>query len=660
VRPTDEAAAPRLLEGLRARLLLLAWGASLAFAALTLRLYGLQILRGEEMRSKGRRNYVSQIDVPHDRGIIFDRHGRPLVDNRPSLDLQVTPAFVGPKAAADRALDTLARLLEWTPDVRERWGRAVAGQRGLDRFRPLAVARDLHPAAIEAIESARSLFLLDGVDIVERRRRYFLHNALAAHVLGYVGEIDGLALEAEKERGNPEQYQAGDLIGRDGLERTLEGYLRGHDGSEKIVVDAKGRRQRQGGLEALLGDQRRVEPTPGHNVYLSLDLDLQRIAEAAFLRHGRAGSVVALDAKTFEVLAIASLPGYDANLFSGSFRWQDKTQLDADVLKPWLNRSIAGQYAPGSTFKVVTALAALSADPSVAKEHVRCPGHFTLGSHTWRCWRDAGHGPTPLLTAIKQSCDVFFYSLGARLGIEPLAEAARTLGFGQKTGIALRGEQPGLVPDEAFHRRGGYVRGMAVNASIGQGSVMVTPLQLAVAYAALATGRRPATPQLVHRIESADWRSQRWLLDERGERAVLQTVGEAPEVVFRAPAPAELPLPYEAGHLALVREGLTQVAQARGGTAYAFRSQTVPMAGKTGTTQVVKLGKERLRRAQTSYFERDDAGFVAYAPLDEPAIVVAVLNEHGGHGGSAAAPVAVEIIEAYARRAAGEAGGETR
>lgn len=638
------------LDGLRTRLLVLAWLAGAAFFVLALRLYGLQILRGEEMRSKGRRNYVSQVDIPHDRGIIFDRHGRPLVDNRASLDLQVTPAFLGPRDTARRALRTVGHLLGFDPAAQARLELLVLSRQGLERFRPVPVLRDLGPAHVEAIESARSLFLLDGVDIVEGRRRLFLHHSLAAHVLGYVGEIDGAALDAERARGNPERYQPGDLIGRDGLERTLEAHLRGKAGSEKIVVDAKGRRQRQGGLEALLGDNRRQEPTPGHNVYLSLDLELQRIAEASFLRHGRAGSVVALDAKTFEVLVLASLPGYDANLVSGAFSWQEKERLDADVLKPWLNRAIAGQYAPGSTFKVVTALAAMQHDASALRDPVTCPGYFKLGSHTWRCWRDAGHGSMGLGRALKHSCDVFFYQWGSRMGIDPLAHTARLLGFGARTGIGLRGEQPGLMPDEHFHRRdkNGYVRGMAVNAAIGQGSVTVTPLQLAVAYAALARGQQPRTPELVHRIEAADWRAERRVLPEDGGDAIHHVIGVAPDVVHRAPAPAPQPLDIDDAHLAAVRDGLRAVAQERGGTAFAFRSLHVPMAGKTGTTQVVKLGKERLKGWQTGYFERDHAWFVAYAPIDDPAIVVAVLNEHGGHGGSASAPVAIDIIDAYA------------
>ena len=643
--PTADGLAP-----LRLRLLVLAYVAALAFGGLLMRLYSLQILRGEEMRSKGRRNFVSQIDLPHDRGALLDRQGRVLVDNRASLDLQLTPAFLGSKEQAERTLTQLAVLTGLPSEGMERAQAALAARTGVDRFRPVIVWRDLPPGAVEAVHSARSVFLLDGVDIAESRRRSFRYGSMAAHALGYVGEIDGSLLDGERQRGNPMNYQPGESIGRDGLERTLEHHLRGRNGSEKIVVDAKGRRQHHGDVDALLGERRRQEPVPGHNVYLTLDAELQRVAEASFLRHGRAGSVVAIDAHTFEVLVLASLPAYDVNVVSGTFRFDEKARLDADVLKPWLNRSVAGQYAPGSTFKVVTGLAALESDPAASREPVVCPGSYKLGAHTWRCHRDSGHGSLTLLQAMQRSCDVFFYAWGAKLGIEPMAQMARALGLGQRTGILLRGEQPGLVPDEAFHRRvdRGYVRGMAVNTSIGQGSSSVTPLQLAVAYASVAHGQRPRTPALVAKVESADWRAERLHMGDDGTVARWCTAGDAPAVLERVSEEPAQALCVAPASLQVVRDALFAVAQSRGGTAYRFRSQKVSMAGKTGTTQVVKLGKERLQRWQTEYFARDHAWFVAYAPAENPAIVVAVINEHGGHGGSAAAPVAVDVIDAWA------------
>lgn len=636
----------------RSRLVAAIWLGSAILALLIVRLYLLQVVRGEEMSTKGRRNFVSQLQIPHDRGIIFDRHGEPLVDNRPSLNLTVTPAFLGRLPQAKATLGHLAAIVGMTDEESARALGQVEQRMGIERFRPLLVKRDLTADQVESIEAERSLFLLDGVDIAEGRKRNYLFGSLAAHVLGYVGEIDPMALEAERLRGNPEHYELGDSIGRDGLERTLETSLRGHDGTEKVVVDAKGRRQEAQAVDALLGPHRRKEPRPGHNVFLSIDLKLQQTAEQVFLKHGRAGSVVALDPHTGEVLVLASLPAFNSNVVSGSFSQKEKELLDKDPLKPWLNRSISGQYAPGSTFKVVTALAALSEQITGGSERVLCPGNYRMGRHTWRCHKDAGHGHMDMRDAFKTSCDVFFYTLGGRMGINPIAAMAKHLSFGSRSGIALRGEQPGTVPDEAFHRRvdkhsGGYQRGMAINSSIGQGSVAVTPLQLATAYAAIADGENVYVPQLVHHIESADLRTTRHVTQKEGEAARNQVEGEPPTVVRGLTLERRHPLNFKPEHLHQVRESLRAVAQEPGGTAYRTRSHTVSMAAKTGTAQVVRLGRERLKGWQTDYFERDHAWYVAYAPASDPKIVVAVLNEHAGHGGSAAGPIAVAVIDAF-------------
>lgn len=634
------------------RLLVATWATAVVMFLLIWRLYALQVVRGEEMHTKGRRNFVAQLQVPHDRGIVFDRHGHILVDNRPSLDLRVTPAFLGRGAISEPTWQQLAAIVGFGAEELLRLQQLCDGKVGLERFRPLQVARDLDPAQIEAIEAERSLFRLDGVDIAEGRRRTYLYGPLAAHVLGYVGEIDQGALDAERARGNPQRYELGDFVGRDGLERTLEGELRGQDGSEKVVVDAKGRRRPTGDLDALLGPLRRAEPRPGHNVFLTLDLSLQQRAEASLLEYGSAGSVVALDVTTGEVLALASLPAYDVNVVSGAFSAKEKARLDADPLKPWLNRSIAGQYVPGSTFKVVTALAGLQAGVTPAHERIHCPGSYRMGRHTWRCWHDAGHGALDLRQAFKSSCDVFFYAIAGRMGIEPIAQMARHLGFGARTGIGLRGEQPGTVPDEAFHRRvdaqlGGYVRGMAINTSIGQGALQVTPLQLALAYAAVAGGEGVLVPQLVRSVQTADARRVRQVRDGSNGAVTTQVEGEAPATVRRAERALRTALDVEPTHLAEVQAGLRQVAQEPGGSAYNQRSHLVTMSGKTGTAQVVKLGRERRKAWQTDYFERDHAWFVGYAPAEDPQIVVAVLNEHAGHGGSAAEPIAVRVIDAY-------------
>lgn len=715
----------------RSRLMVVTWCVGVVLLLLAYRLFVLQIQRGEELSRRGRRNYVQQIEIPHDRGIIYDRFGNILVDNRPSLDVQVTPAFLGKGIAKEQSLARLADLVQLTPEEYGLVRDAVRASTGLSAFKPLLVKRDLDPQQVEAVESERSVFRLDGVDIVEGRRRTYPYGKLASHILGYVNEIDPTALESERIRGNPLGYQGGDMIGRDGIERSFEEHLRGADGYDQVVVDAKGRRQRDAYVEAVLGAHRRVEPRPGHNVYLTLDLALQQRVETAFT--GQAGAVVVMEAKTGALLAMASFPSFDPNLVSGTLAKKTKAELDADPLKPWINRAIQGQYAPGSTFKVATALAALRERVASKTETVYCPGSYRMGRHTWRCHKDSGHGHVNLHDALKLSCDVYFYTMAGRMGLNPIADAARLLGFGARTGLPLRGEKPGVAPDEQYHRRvdaatGGYQKGMAVNASIGQGAVLVTPLQLARAYGAIANGGHVWVPQLIDRIESADFRIVRRYLPEAREywpwlagagaaaganadgensddanddstvsndirplRAAMQNEGAAiqvqqqpsrvtqydaehgtdgdsgnssssdqstvmelvvgkPSVVLVGFAPKNANAEDQALPMDLmqwIQDGLVAVTSEPGGTAYWHRSKKVSMAGKTGTAQVVRLGTHRFKPEEIPYFSRDHAWFVAYAPAEDPEIAVAVLNEHSGHGGSMAAPIAVAAIDAY-------------
>lgn len=645
----------KAVKPMRGRLVLMIWAVAVVFVILIARLYTLQVLRGEELSSKGRRNFVQSLPVPHDRGIIYDRYARILVDNRATLDVQVTPAFLG---AREEMAATLRRLADYTNLTEEEAvarTEAVRSKVGLERFRPVLIKRDLTPEQVEVIEANRSIFQLDGVDIVEGRQRTYPYGPVAAHVLGYVNEIDPGGLELERARGNPRNYELGDLIGRDGMERTWEAELRGIDGEEQVVVDAKGRVQHDAYVATLLGQQRRRAPQPGHNLFLTIDLDLQRVAEESFVRHGgRAGAVVAVDPRDGSVLAMASIPAFDPNRLGGASTTEEKARIDADPLKPWVNRAVQGQYAPGSTFKVFTALAALGARATSDREQVRCPGFYRMGRHVWRCHKDSGHGLVSLREALKFSCDTFFYTMGGRVGIDAIAQTSRMFGLGERSTVALQGEKPGLAPDEAFHNRvdaatGGYQRGMAINTSIGQGSVLVTPVQLAMAYASIANGGSLFTPQLIARIETADFRViRRVATGSAGASPVSDGVeGQPARVLGMLEAKLRRTIAFDPEHLAALREGLIAVMTDPGGTGYWRRSRKVTMAGKTGTSQVVRMGRERVDKDDLDYLERDHALFVAYAPAEEPRIVVAVINEHSGHGSSNAAPIAVDVIDAF-------------
>ncbi len=623
-----------------------------AFVAMLVRLYALQIVRGDELSSQGQRNFVQHVRIPHDRGIIFDRLGKILVDNRASLDLQVTPAFLGKGAAAKATLTRLGEILALSQEDIDKVAAQVVRKSGLNKFQPVLVKRDLNPSEVEAVEADRAVFLLDGVDIVEGRRRAYRYGALAAHMLGYVNEIDPISLEAERAKNNPMGYELGDLIGREGIERAFEEDLRGADGYEQVVVDAKGRRQHDAFVTSLLGEQRRFEPKPGKNVYLSVDLELQLAAEAAFKKYGVAGSVVAIDPNTGSLLAMVSAPEFDPNAASGALGAAEKAALDKDPLRPWLNRPIQGQFVPGSTFKVATALAALMTNTTTTTEHIHCPGQYRMGHYTWRC--HGTHGSVDLKRALQVSCDTYFYTMAGRMGLEPIAKASRMLGLGSVSGIALRGERSGLIPDEAYHNRvdkasGGYQKGMAINASIGQGSVLVTPLQLAYAYAAIANDGIVYAPRMVERIESADLRVKRRTLQSFGTiREDIQ--GDAPALMRELSSVTRSKIELPKDYLAPIRDGLIAVIEP-GGTGYRNRSQKVTMAGKSGTAQVVRIGAVRLRMEQMDYFHRDHGWFVGWAPAEKPEIVVAVLNEHSGHGGTTAEPVVTEVVDTFFRLA---------
>lgn len=513
---------------------------------------------------------------------------------------------------------------------------------GLDRFLPILVARDVAWDAFVKVDTATSLFELPGVDVRHTQRRRYRYGTMAAHVLGYVNEVSGPELKSLRQDG----YGMGDFIGRGGIERTYERELRGIDGVDRVVVDVKGRRMDEKLAATLLGDNRGEPPQPGHTLELSIDAEMQRVAEESFAElEGQAGAVVAVEVKTGFLLAMASLPAYDPNVVSGRITLAQKRQLDTDRLQPWINKAIQQQYPPGSTFKVVTALAGLRTGVIDASRQINCPGWFRLGNHPWRCWLLSGHGRVDLWHAIQKSCDVYFYTVGYEAGIDALAEAALLLGFGSRSGVDLRHEVRGMVADLAYYERrpGGYQKGYVVNNSIGQGDIATTPLQLAMAYAAIANGGTLYAPQLVREIR-----------DHEGN------------IIHQFEPAVRWRIPFPEGGLQEIRKGLKAVCD-KGGTAYGLqwrqtpdglakwlRTSGVALAGKTGTAQVVKMGKDIKQLHELDYWDRDHAWFATYAPADDPEVAVAVINEHSGHGGSHAAPIAANVIRAYFERVRAE------
>src|SRR5512138_2827059 len=605
----------------------LVWATGIvAFAFLVLlgRLYQLQILQGDEYKEKADENFVKEIRQPADRGQVLDRNRRILVDSRPSYDVTLTPYFCGKQC--DDILARLATMLSMSHEEVERARTQLRSARKLERFRPFTVKVDISREELDQY-LASSMDLL-GVDVIPTPHRNYRFGSLGGHLIGYMNEagpdeLKRLNEDVQRSASGQGPYLLGDYVGRRGLERRFERELRGIDGKERVPVDAKGRRKEDAD-DLIPEDQREVPAHPGNNLVLSLDWRLQEFAEKTF--PATAGVVLAMDAKTGFLLALVDRPAPDPNKMSGRITGAELQAIHADPLQPELFRAVQQHYHPGSTFKAVTAIAALEEGVYKPTTSVFCPGRFRMGSHVWRCDKDSGHGYVDFTHALGASCDVFFYEAGAMLGADAIAKWGKLLGLGAPTGFDVAGEVPGTIPDEAWHDRhipGGYQKGMAVNLAIGQGDVNVTPMQQLVFYGALATGVL-WRPQVVQRIEDAEGRVvQEFAPQERGRPHLQKSTRDT------------------------VLKGLLAAMNEPYGTAYRSRLEEVTAAGKTGTAQVVKLGAKRLKASQVGYFERDHAWFAAFAPAEDPEIVVVVLNEHSGFGASNAAPTASAVVKQF-------------
>ncbi len=583
------------------------------FAIFGLRLFQLQIVEGESYRMRSERNRVRSVRLEAPRGDILDRDGRAVASTRAAFALQAIPAEV---SRPEITWEVLARLLEQSPDrLRERVGKP----RGRRRFQTVELAGDLSRDALARVESHR--YALPGVTTDIRPHRTYTDGRLAAHLLGTIGQVREEQLATRAFGG----YRPGEIVGQSGIEALFEPHLRGRAGGRNVVVDVAGR-------EVEVTSE--VEARPGGNVVLTIDLDLQRVARAAFQGEtpdapARAGALVAMDPRNGDVLALVSSPAYDPNDFVGGIDATTWKGLNEDSRRPLHDRALSGQYPPGSTYKPVVALAALEEKIVTPETRVFCPGHWKLGRRTYRCWKRTGHGWVDLRKALVESCDVYFYQTGVKLGIDRLAFFARGFALGRRPGLGFPQEQAGLVPTSTWKeaRRGErWLEGETVSAAIGQGYNLVTPLQLAVATAALANGGRVVAPRIVLRQTDRDG-----------------TILEGPQ----AGAPTRT-VPVDPKHVELVRTMLVGVTEDAQGTGRASRVTGLTVAGKTGTAQVVGLEvTEHLDEEDLPDKHRDHAWFIAWAPAEAPEIALVVLVEHGGHGGAAAAPIAGRLLRAW-------------
>ncbi|HKC50971.1 MAG TPA: penicillin-binding protein 2 [Myxococcota bacterium] len=573
------------------------------------RLFYLQVIQGDVYRISAERNSVRTQRVDAPRGIITDRNGEVLVGSRPSFDVLVVPH------ETEDVPTTLFRIAGLTGRDLEAVRASYGEPRGRSRFQPQRVAHDLDRDSLARVEGR--LWALGGVLTQVTPVRGYRYGDSASHLLGWLGEVGADQL-ARKEF---QSYRRGDIIGVGGIEKLLDTDLRGRPGGRNLLVDAHGRE-----LQLLSS----VEPEPGRNVVLTIDHRLQEAAENALEKDHKSGAVVALDPRSGEILALVSHPDFDPNEFAVGVDPERWRELTTDPFRPLMNRALQGQYPPGSTYKVVTAIGGLEEKLIGAHSEVTCGGWFRLGRRTYRCWKPGGHGIVDLHTAIVQSCDVFFYKLGVDLGIDRLAYYARELGLGARTGIDLSGEMAGLVPTKEWKERrdaSPWVEGDTVSVSIGQGMNLWTPLQLAMAYAAIVNGGIRYRPHVLKRIEEPDGR-----------------------IVHSVEAEVLGELPFSAQTLAAVRSGLVGVVNEPHGTGAVMKNLPggVIAGGKTGTAQVVALPQgARADLEDVEHQDRDHAWFVTFAPADDPRIVVSVLVEHGGHGGSAAAPIAREVVTRF-------------
>ncbi len=574
-------------------------------AVIISRLWFLQIHSGSKYRELADNNRVRMLDIVAPRGNILDAEGRSVITNRPSFNI-VWVKEDSPDP--DEIIKKLSRILDEEIAVLLKRVRE-----SLDRPRhvPILMKEDVDWKTLVYIENNH--YDLPGVRIDVLPRRDYLFEDLASHMIGYTGEINQEELEAKKR----ENYQAGDQIGKRGFEKLYEDELRGDKGTLYLEVDAHGFEQKQ-----LKGK----EPLPGNDLQLTIDLDLQLEAENAMA--GRAGAVVAMDVNSGRILAFASAPPLHLEDFVGGISTKNWQALLDDIKRPLVHKTIQGQYPPGSTYKVVTALAGLSRGVINANTVYYCSGSMFFGNRRYGCWKEGGHGPVSLHRALAESCDVYFYQVGLKVGVDSLAEFANRLGLGHRTGIPFEYEKSGLIPTanwKKLAKNEPWQEGETLSIAIGQGFNLVTPLQVTQMTAALANGGKLYRPFLVEKIIDPEG----LVLSEFQPEMDVELVG-----LDR--------------YLQMIRKGLVGAVNDRHGTGREARLKGITVGGKTGTAQVVTLEKfQAVKEEDVPYKHRDHAWFTSFAPAEKPEIAVTVLVEHGGHGGSAAAPVAKKVLAKY-------------
>jgi penicillin-binding protein 2 len=577
----------------------------LLFGLVSVRLYYLQVLHHKDNVELADRNRIRIRRVPAPRGLVFDRNHRPLVDTKPQFDAVIVPED------SDNLSETIERLERYTGADKIADKISAADDEGRPPYEPVTVAERLGWRQVVALEAHQ--LDLPGVSLEITPGRHYLYGQLAAHLLGYVGEV------TKQDLIDKPDYHNGDEIGKFGLERVDENFLRGNAGGQEVEVDSVGRR-----LRVL----KEIPDTPGQSIVMTIDLNLQQAAEDAMA--GKNGAFVALDPSNGDVLAMVSHPAFDPDIFGGAVKASAWRELMTDPSHPLTNRAIQGIYPPGSTFKIVDSIAGLQEGTLNTQTAYNCPGGLWFGGREYHCWRKQGHGTIELHDAIVRSCDVYFYDVGQKLGVDRIAKWANLMGLGLKSGIDLDRENPGTIPSSAwkqkrFHER--WYPAETLSVAIGQGYVATTPLQMAQVAAIVANGGTRYRPQFVKYVEALDG-----------------TIAKS------YPPKVEARIAIDPAALETVKDAMADVVNGAGGTAHKAHLDDVIVCGKTGTAQVVgssgPAGESETEDNTPEQF-KDHAWFIAFAPKDHPKIAAACIIEHGGHGGSASAPVIHDVFQRY-------------
>ncbi len=572
---------------------------------LLLRAWNLQVVNERYYLGLSENNRLRIVETPPPRGRIYDRNGALLVKNVPSFNLYLVRGDMPDPEKVIR------RLAQFTDIRLDNLFQKVQNEKG-DPYRPMKIKEDLSMAEVAQIEGHG--LGLPGVKIEVEFKRHAVSGSLGAHLLGYVGEITQKQRALERYKG----IKTGTVIGQYGVEQTYNAILQGSPGEKRIEVD-------------VLGHERQVvhekHPRRGDDIFLTLDLKVQNAAEAALAN--RPGAIVALDPRNGEVLAMVSHPAFDPNILSGGASSEAWQSLLKDKNHPLTNRVIQGQYPPASIFKIVVGTAVLETQTATPKDEVECKGFLRFGNRNFRDWKLGGHGKVDFHRSLVESCDVYYYQMGRKLGVDAIAKYSRLFGLGRPTGIDLPFEKKGLIPTKAWKRqtfKEPWYPGETLSVAIGQGYVSATPLQLATMVGVVAGNGIWHTPHLLMKIR--DYRSG--------------------QVTDMPPAEGR-PLPMTEETLHTIKKALAGVVSEVKGTGRKAKSDFVSIGGKTGTAQVVGRTEESedIKEEDIPENLRDHAWFVAFAPLEDPKIAIVVLVEHGGHGGATAAPLAKKIIEAY-------------